>query len=232
MKRNYGYGLICILAFMLVTAACSFNTPSVTLVKRQRLYTETQQGKLTEQLAAFILLEDRDGRNDYKELTLREDATALEWGIHRENTVFLQEAGYAKNVQWAGSNKFRYPRHFFPAGQYTVTAVDLGGNKTEASFSLAESLRSSALPFRFTVEGEQWSLQIHDTTACSAVSLIFLSADRQPLTVYPIQINDTGIQNGSLVVQERPSDARYVQCFAENTDQSIGFLSLPQALPQ
>lgn len=232
MKRNDSTGLIYIAVLILAAAACSFNTPSVTLVKRQRLYTETQQGKLTERLAAFILLEDSDGRNDYKQLTLREEATALEWVIHRENTVFLQEAEYTKNMQWAGSNKFRYPRHFFPAGQYTVTAIDLGGSKTEISFSLLEPPRVSALPFRFTIEGDQWSLQLHDMAACSAVSLIFLSADRQPLTVYPIPIENSGIQNGSLVMQERPSDARYVQCFAENADQSVGFFSLPQALSQ
>ena len=228
MKRKNTLGLLCSAALML--AACSFNTPSVTLVKKQRLYSETKPGKLTEQLAAFILLEDRDGRNDYKELTLREDATALEWVIHRENTVFLQETGYAKNVQWVGSNKFRYPRHFFPAGQYTVTAIDLGGSKTESSFSLQEPPHVSTLPFTFTVEGDQWSLQILDATACSAVSLVFLSADRQPLTVYPLVVENIGIQSGSLTLQERPADARAVQCFAENADQSIGFFSLPQAL--
>ena len=75
----------CLLPAILLYAACSFNTPAVVQAKRQRIYSYNRQGVLTERLAAFILLDDRDGRNDYKNLTLREDSTGLEWMIHREN---------------------------------------------------------------------------------------------------------------------------------------------------
>ena len=220
----------CLLLVVLLSAACSFNTPSVTLVKKQRIYSYNQQGAITERLAAFVLLEDEDGRNDYKELTLREDATGLEWSCHRENTVFLQEAGYSKNVQWVGSNKFKYPRRFFPAGQYTLTASDLGGNKTDTTFSLQESPQTGTLlPFEFMLENEQWLLHITDGSVCSHFSLIMLSADLQPLTVYQLQTNGTDRQNGSF--ENRSADARYIQCFGENADQSIGFLSAPLPLP-
>ncbi|MGI5074676.1 hypothetical protein E4N71_04300 [Treponema vincentii] len=223
---------ICFLSAFLLFSACSFNTPSVVLAKKQRIYSYDRQGRLTERLAAFMLLEDDDGRNDYKELTLREDATGLEWPLHRENTVFLQEAGYSKNVQWVGSNKFKYPRHFFPAGQYTLTASDLGGNKVETAFSLQPPQIITALPFEFTLEFEQWTVQITDRVACSSFSLIMLSADLQPLTVYQLQIDDTGRQTGYLqTLQNKPTDARYIQCFGENADQSIGFLSTPIPLP-
>ena len=63
-------------------------------------------------------------------------------------------------------------------------------------------------------------------------SLIMLSADLQPLTVYQLQINDAERQNGSFeMLENRPTDARYIQCFGENSDQSIGFLSTPLPLP-
>nr|WP_298679073.1 hypothetical protein [uncultured Treponema sp.] len=217
---------------MLLPIACSFNAPSVVLAKKQRIYSYNQQGVLTEHLAAFVLFEDDNGRNDYKELILREDATGLEWPLHRENTVFLQETIYSKNAQWVGSNKFKYPRRFFPAGQYTLTASDLGGNKTEISFSLQEPQVITALPFEFTLENEQWMLHITHSNACSHFSLIMLSADLQPLTVYQLQINDAERQNGSFeMLENRPTDARYIQCFGENSDQSIGFLSTPLPLP-
>ena len=223
---------ICLLSAVLLYASCSFNTPTVVLVKKQRIYSYNQQGALTERLAVFMLLEDGDGRNDYKDLTLREDTTGLEWALHRENTVFLQEAGYSKNAQWVGSNKFKYPRRFFPAGQYTLSASDLGGNKTETTFSLQAPQTITFLPFEFTLENEQWTLSITDGSACSYFSLIMLSADLQPLTVYPLQTNGTDRQNGALTMFEnRPTDARYIQCFGENTDQSIGFLSAPLPLP-
>ena len=223
---------LCLALTTLLLIACSFNTPSVVLAKKQRIYSYNQQGLLTERLAAFILLEDDDGRNDYKELTLREDATGLEWSIYRENSVFLQEAGYSKNVQWVGSNKFKYPRRFFPAGQYTLIASDLGGNKTETTFSLQEPQAATALPFNFTLENEQWTLHIIDRTSCSSFSLIMLSADLQPLTVYQLQLDDTDRKDGSLeTLENRPLDARYIQCFGENSDQSIGFLSTPIPLP-
>ena len=222
----------CLILAALLSAACSFNTPSAVLAKKQRLYSYNQQGVLTERLAAFMLLEDDDGRNDYKGLTLREDASGLEWSIHRENSVFLQEAGYSKNAQWIGSNKFKYPRRFFPAGQYTLIASDLGGNKTETTFSLQEPQPVTALPFNFTLENEQWTLHITDRTACSSFSLIMLSADLQPLTVYQLQLDDTDRKDGSLeTLENKPLDARYIQCFGENSDQSIGFLSTPIPLP-
>ena len=223
---------ICLLSAVLLTASCSFSTPSVALAKRQRIYSYNQYGGLTERLAAFILLQDSDGRNDYKELTLREDATGLEWSLHRENTVFLQEPGRTKNMQWVGSNKFKYPRRFFPAGHYTLTVSDLGGNKTETTFSLQAPQIITALPFEVTIENEQWTLHITDSGACSYFSLIMLSADLQPLTVHQLQTDGTDWQTGSLeTLKNRPRDARYIQCFGENTDQSIGFLSAPLPLP-
>lgn len=230
MKR---FSFPCLFFVVLLSAACSFNTPSVTLVKKQRIYSYNRQGTVTERLAAFVLLEDGDGRNDYKDLTLREDATGLEWSCHRENTVFLQEAAYSKNAQWIGSNKFKYPRRFFPAGQYTLTASDLGGNKTETTFSLQAAPQIlTFLPFEFTLENEQWTLHITDSAACASYSLIMLSADLQPLSVYQLQPNGGDRQNGSLeTLENRPTDARYIQCFGENTDQSIGFLSTPLPLP-
>ena len=222
----------CLLSAVLVYTSCSFNTPSVVLTKKQRIYSYTQQGALTERLAVFMLLEDGDGRNDYKNLTLREDATGLEWSLHRENTVFLQEAGYSKNAQWVGSNKFKYPRRFFPAGQYTLSASDLGGNKTETTFSLQAPQIITFLPFEFALENEQWTLHITDSGMCSYFSLIMLSADLQPLTVYQLQTNGTDRQNGSLeTLENSPTDARYIQCFGETADQSIGFLSAPLPLP-
>lgn len=219
----------CLLSVVLVSTACSFNAPSIVTAKRQRIYTYNQQGAVTERLAAFMLVEDGDGRNDYKELTLREDATGLEWSVHRENTVLLQEADYSKNTQWVGSNKFKYPRRFFPAGQYTLTVSDLGGNKTEATFSLQAPQAVTSLPFEFTLENEQWTLYITDREACSSFSLIMLSADLQPLTVYQLQPGDSDRQTGAL--QNGHSDARYIQCFGENADQSIAFLSTPLPLP-
>ena len=52
---------ICLLSAVLLYASCSFNTPTVVLVKKQRIYSYNQQGALTERLAVFMLLEDEDG---------------------------------------------------------------------------------------------------------------------------------------------------------------------------
>lgn len=229
MKRNFLY---CVFLVILLLQACSFNTPSVVLSQKQRIYSYDEQGVVTERLSVFMLLDDNDGRNDYKELLLHEDATGLEWSIRRENTVFLQEAAHSKNVQWVGSNKFRYPRRFFPAGHYTVTAVDLSGNKAEAAFSLQEPQVPAALPFTFALEQEQWVLQTTENTSCTFFSLIMLSADLQPLTVSRLETTAPPFrQNGSLrSLQEAAVDARYIQCFAETSDRSIGFLSTPLAL--
>lgn len=223
---------VCLLLAVLLPIACSFNAPSVVLAKKQRIYSYNQQGVLMEHLAAFVLFEDDNGRNDYKELILREDATGLEWPLHRENTVFLQETIYSKNAQWVGSNKFKYPRRFFPEGQYTLTVSDLGGNKAETSFSLQAPKILTLLPFEFMLESEQWTLHITDREACSSFSLIMLSADLQPLTVYLLQIDGADRQSGALeTLENRPTDARYIQCFGENADHSIGFLSTPLPLP-
>lgn len=223
----------CLLLTVLLCAACSFNTPVVVQAKKQRIYSYNQQGGVSERLAAFILLDDRDGRNDYKSLTLREDRTGLEWMIHRENTVFLQEAGYGTQVQWVGSNKFSYPRRFFPEGGYTLTATDLGGNTTETTFSLAAPYTQKDLPFAFTLQDEQWTLSVTSPNVCSSFSLIMLSADLQPLTVYRIAFHNAEQQSDSLAaLQDKPADARYIQCFGENADQSLGFLSKPIALPR
>ena len=127
---------IYLLSFILIYTSCSFNTPSAVLAKEQRIYSYNQQGALTEWLAVFMLIEDNDGRNDYKGLILRENATGLEWALHRENTVFLQEAGYSKNTQWVGSNKFKYPRRFFPAGQYNGNIFFAAGTPSDNRFTL------------------------------------------------------------------------------------------------
>lgn len=223
----------CALLTVLLYSACSFNTPAVVQAKRQRIYSYNRQNVLTERLAAFILLDDRDGRNDYKALTLREDSTGLEWSISRENTVFLQEASYSSQVQWVGSGKFTYPRRFFPEGAYTLTAADLGGNTTKTTFSLAAPYEKQQLPFDFTMQDEQWTLSVIDLTVCTSFSLIMLTADLQPLTVYRITYNNAAQQTDALAaLPDRPADARYIQCFGENADQSIGFLSKPIAVPR
>lgn len=224
---------ICLFLTVLLAVACSFDTPVAVLVKKQRIYAYNMQEKLAERLAVFVLLEDGDGRDDYKELILREDATGLEWTINRENTVFLQEASYSKNVQWIGSNKFAYPRRFFPAGRYTVTACDVGGNETIASFSLQKSPPFTVFPFDFTLAEEQWALHIIDDSACVSFSVIMLGADMQPIAVYKIPPEDVMQRKGALhSLPEHLASTRYIQCFAENADQSIGFLSKPMPFTQ
>lgn len=220
-----------LLLAVLVHAACSFNTPSVVLAKTERIYSCNRLGIVTERLAAFILLEDKDGRNDYRALTLREVATGLEWTIYRENSVFLQESGIGSNTQWVGSNKFRYPRRYFPAGQYMLTVSDLSGNTHEVSISLQAAQPVSTLPFTFSFEQKSWQLNIRDTTACASFALIMLSADLQPFTVLRLpDVKD--VQSGLLKpLKEQFPDARYIQCFGENADQSMGFLSNPLPLP-
>lgn len=214
-----------------MAASCSFNTPTAVLVKKQRIYSYNAHGKLVERLAVFVLLEDSDGKNDYKELKLREDATGLEWVIHRENTVFLHDTGYDKNTQWVGSNKFRYPRRFFPTGAYTIIASDLGGNKVETVFTLPEPQSITGIPFDFTLENNHWRLKVVDDSVCTSFSIIMLSADLQPLSVQRVVPDASGLYGDSLdALQEPASDARYIQCFGEDAEQSIGFLSKPLQL--
>lgn len=228
MKKTFFVGLV---AVVLLHAACSFSTPSILLTKTERIYSYNSQGMLTERLAAFILLADPDGRNDYKMLLLREEATGLEWSLDRENAVFLQEKDEVKTIQWVGSNKFKYPRHFFPAGRYTLTALDLSGKKTEASFLLQEAPPVSAMPFSFSLEQGRWKLHILDGTACTTYSLILLSADLQPLAVHKLKPDDSGVQDGDIqAFKKQMPDARYIQGFGEDEYTGIGFLGPPISL--
>lgn len=215
---------------VLLTVSCSFNPPAVMVVKKQRIYTASPQGTLTERLSLFVLLEDTDGRNDYKQLVLREDATGLEWMIQRENSVFLQEAGFAQKTQWIGSNKFRYPRRFFPPGSYTVVAEDLSGQKAETVFTLEDPPPIAGAPFTFQLDKGQWHITRVDETLFSDFSLIFLSADLQPLSTRQIRQDSSGQYSGS-VYEEGTADARYIQCCAENTERTAVFFSSPLLLP-
>lgn len=223
------FPFFCLVAAVLLHTACSFSTPSVVFAKTERIYGYNRQGILTERLAAFILLVDKDGRNDYKALVLHEEATGLEWSLDRENSVFLQERNGTNSMQWVGSNKFTYPRRAFPAGQYTLTAFDLGGNKTEVSFSLQEAPPVSAMPFSFSLEKGRWRLNILDNTACTSYSIIMLSADLQPLLVHRIGLEE-GKSGDIHALTEDASDARYIQCFGENEYTNIGFLTPPISL--
>ncbi len=212
-------------------AACSFNTPSVVLPKTQRLYSYNRHGVLVERLAVFVLFEDADGRNDYKELALQEKATGLRWTIQRENTVFLQEARYSQNAQWVGSNKFIYPRRFFPEGGYTLTVFDLAGNKVETDFTLPPAQPITAEPLTCVIENGQWQVQTVNASVCSSLSLILLTADLQPLSVRPLQHADQNLQSGAVdELQQSAPDARYLQCLGENAEQTVGFLTAPVLL--
>lgn len=200
------------------------------VVKKQRIYTTSPQGTVSERLSLFVLLEDTDGRNDYKQLVLREDATGLEWIVQRENSVFLQESGFSQKTQWIGSNKFRYPRRVFPPGSYTVCAEDLSGQKTETVFTLEEPPRITGEPFTFQLDNGQWKITRIDENLFSDFSLIFLSADLQPLTTRQIQKDGSGQYSGS-AYHEGTDDARYIQCCAENTEHTAAFFSPPLPIP-
>lgn len=212
--------------------SCSFNSPSITLPKVQRLYKHTVEEGFVENLAVFAVCQDADGANDYKELLLQEDATGLEWRLHRSNTVFLQEAGFSQHEQWVGSNTFAYPRGTFPAGSYTLTLSDLGGNTSTHVFTLQTPPRVTESPFQFTLSAKTWQIQAENSSFCCSFSLVMLDADLQPLRTHHLGKKETETITGSLrELMDIAPDARYIQCFSENQDQSVGFFSTPIPVP-
>ena len=213
-------------------ASCSFSSPSIALPKVQRLYKHTVEEGFVENLAVFAVFQDADGVNDYKELLLQENATGLEWRLHRGNTIFLQESRLSQHEQWVGSNTFAYPRGTFPAGAYTLTLSDLGGNTSTHVFTLQKPPRVTASPFQFTLNRETWQIHVKNSSFCCYFSLVMLGADLQPLRTYHLGKKETETITGTLqeLIDFSP-DVCYIQCFSENQDQSIGFFSAPIPVP-
>ncbi len=223
------YALFIIELFLL---SCSFNSPTVSIPKIQRIYSKSSEGIFSEYLAVFVIFDDADGRNDYHELRLIENRTGLTWTLHRENTVFLQEVSHAEQQQWIGSRIFAYPRRPFPAGEYTVQVYDLSGNRTEQSFSLEQAAPVTTEPFTFSIDDTKWHVSIHDAAQCSTLSLIALGSDLQPLAIQKLTTAGNSEKTGTLAaIKTLSSDARYVQCLGENSNRTQGFLTQAMKLP-
>ncbi|MGP1577719.1 MAG: hypothetical protein ACTTH7_09640 [Treponema sp.] len=220
MKYNVCASIaVCAVIF---AVTCSFEPPSVQEYKIQRLYFRDVRGLMSEQLSVFVVFRDKDGKNDYKSLTLSEDATGLQWTITRDTTVFLQETSRSEKEQWVGSNKFLYPRGPFPKGSYHIMLSDLSGNEATLAVQLGEPINFSSNPFDFQCENGSWLVKVHDTTICSRFQLIVLGADMQPLYTESL----SGIFSGTLSeLLEKAEGGRYIQCLGENNSGSAGFIS-------
>ncbi len=212
--------------------ACSFNNPSISLPKIQRIYAKSANGNIVEHLAVFVVFDDADGRNDYNELRLSENKTHLEWVLSREDTVFLQETHHSETQQWIGSRQFSYPRRTFPAGKYTLLVSDLSGNTSEIPFTLAEPHPFTTEPFSFSLTDSEWIITIKQPDRCSTFSLIALGSDLQPLAIQEIPSFTELEKKGTLeIIKELSGNTRYIQCLGETSDGSHSFLSGAFLLP-
>ncbi|MGP1595076.1 MAG: hypothetical protein ACTTH8_07515 [Treponema sp.] len=226
MQHNICTGIAVCIA--LLAMSCSFEPPSVQNYKVQRLYFKNQRGIITEQLSVFVIFRDKDGKNDYKSMTLCEDATGLFWVITRDNTVFLQETSHTAQEQWVGSNKFLYPRRPFPQGSYHITVSDLSENGTSITIQLGEPVHFSREPFELVCENGGWLVKVYDTSICSRFRLIVLGADMQPVYTEDISGSLTGTLSE---LQEKAESGRYIQCIGENSSGTAGFMSAAVVIP-
>ncbi len=223
---------IIFLTVQLFFLSCSFDKPSVSIPKIQRIYSKSSNNTFSERLAVFVVFDDKDGRNDYEQMILRENSTGLEWTLNRNNTVFLQEPLHSETQQWIGSRKFVYPRNTFPEGNYTLAVTDLSGNTTEQSFELTDPIPVTAEPFSFSLTETEWTITIENKSLCSSFYLIALGADLEPLAIEEISVGtDTTKKDSISSLKDLSYDARYIQCLSENSSKTQGFLSDAIKLP-
>ncbi|EFW39467.1 hypothetical protein [Treponema phagedenis] len=232
MKKKRFFQIFLLVISIFFFSACSFDAPRIITTEVKRLYIIDSNENLRERLSVFVLYTDKNGRNDYASMKIKENASDFIWTADRENSSFFLSSANNDTELWTGSNKFVYPGQRFPEGMYTITIEDLAGETAKIDCSLVKAPDILTAPFSFSLQDNLWKLTLKDEGSnFLTASLIFLGADRQPLAVQSLSLIQKGDNTGDIQEAKKLySDSRYVQCLIENENRTIAFISPPQTL--
>ncbi len=223
---------IFIIFFSISFFSCAQRPPVISKLSVKRLGVETNSEKLLERLSVFLLFSDENGRDDYNSIRITHKESGLYWQLNRDNSSFFisAKAEDEKEKFWLGSNKIAHPSGRMPLGEYSIVVDDLAGNQSVKNIHLKDETNLSALPFSFNIEGESCKIKNSDVQY-KKFYLILLGADRQPIFVKELgEIFDQDYTGNLAALKKEYSDARYIQCMAENSQATISFLTKPYSL--
>lgn len=157
----------------LLLASCSGSPPRINRVSAQLIYEkDLVSGRTVEQLAVFVVPEDKDGLDDLEYLHVISDRAELSWTV--DSGTWTRTKG--QNEEWIGSARLAMPANErFPRGSFRALLSDLSGDTDEHAFTLPpQAPELSTLPFplatvtggRVTVSGpSEWSTLLVYTTS-------------------------------------------------------------------
>jgi hypothetical protein len=138
---------------VLLVCSCSGNPPRISRVSAQLLYEkDLVSGRIDEELALFVVPEDKDGLDDLEYLHVISDRAELYWSL--DSSAWTRAKG--QSDEWIGSARLAMPpNERFPRGSFRVLLYDLAGDSDEQTFTLPpEAPEISTLPFpQATVAG-------------------------------------------------------------------------------
>lgn len=195
-------------------AACETSPPELYELQWLLLdFDDRELGRRYESLSLFVRAGDEDGADDLDELYVILDDAELFWRLTAATWTRSEQGGAA----WIGSNALSMPgREPFPAGEYRLLLLDLGGQRDTARFVIPAQRRPTPAPevrasgSRFEVRG-------------AAGYELWVMTENEPVTTLPA---------AEAVDLEQEFDfragARYqVYVFGQGEGADKGFLSGP-----
>lgn len=143
-----------IFPFVLLIAACSFNSPVVSDVSMARIYDDRTDSPYRGicSLACFASFADEDGEEDFFKMEVEYRAGNYVWQVHRDEGLYSKR----EEKLWFGAFDLRFPMDKVPPeGEYLVRIFDLYGNYGEKNINLPPFAKPAAV---FQVNGDRWSL--------------------------------------------------------------------------
>jgi hypothetical protein len=146
------------LPLLLLLASCSGSAPVISRVSAQLVYEkDPASGGVLEELALFVVPEDKDGLDDLEFLHVVSDKAELYWSLDSNDWTRIK----GQNEEWIGSARLAMPANErLPRGSFRVLLYDLSGDSDEESFALPpDAPEPGSLPFpRATVAGGRISV--------------------------------------------------------------------------
>ena len=143
-------------AIWLALAACEPRAPELRELQWQLLdFHDRTLERRYEALSLFARVSDADGLDDLDELYLIFDAGELYWHLSADVWVQMERDG----ATWIGSTNLAMPgQEPFPAGEYRVLVVDIGGERAETRF-LIPAARSATPAPEVTAAGPRFAVR-------------------------------------------------------------------------
>lgn len=201
-------------AAAVLLAACETSPPEVYEVSWSLLdFDDRELGRRYESLSLFVRAGDPDGAEDLDELYLIFDGGELFWRLTAATWSRREHADAA----WIGSPRISMPgQEPFPAGEYRLLLLDLGGQRAAARFVIPERRRPTPPP-EVQVNGSRFEVRGDDR-----YELWVLSGNR-PLTM----LAATGVVDLEQHLTPSAGTRYQVYVFGQGEGADKGFLSGP-----